>query len=238
MTAMLPLGVNPDGIDTLLKFMHANNIDDDRIYSHLCPTASSRLARLLKCVERVSKAKYRPKAFNFNSEKSFRSAQGRLKGKIFEAVTTELLSSVSCFKTYTNIQTTTNEIDVLVEVGPTGLFAPALRDWGTHFVCECKFHESHVSTTWVGKLATLLQLHNAKVGLLISKKGIAPSGRGANIHHHIQMIGVSALQKIILPIDFSDIERCANGENILHMIVRRFIEARSAIAKFSVLSAP
>ena len=142
-----------DSLDTLLQFMATNQIDDPKIYRHLCPDTTSRLSRLVKALDRISTAIYQPNAFKAcTSARSFKSHQSRLKGKVFEAITREVLESVKCFSVTPNVQTNTNEIDILVALGPSSSWVPALRMWGTHFVCECKFHETHVTTTWVGKL--------------------------------------------------------------------------------------
>lgn len=226
-----------DSLDTLLQFMAANEIDDPKIYRHLCPSTPRRLERLVRALDRISNATYQPNTFKAcTSVKSFKSYQSRLKGKVFEAITREVIDSVKCFSVTPNVQTNTNEIDILVALGPTSSWVPALRMWGTHFICECKFHETHVSNTWVSKLNTVLQTHGATVGLLISKKGIASTGRGTAIHHQLQMLAISPQARFVIPIDFSDIQRCIAGDNILSLIVSRFIEARVGIAKFTTLT--
>lgn len=234
-TPMLP---SADSLDTLLHFMATNEIDDPKIYRHLCPSTPHRLSRLVKALDRINNATYVPNTFKAcTSAKSFKSHQSRLKGKVFEAITKEVLASVKCFSVTPNVQTNTNEIDILVALGPTSSCVPALRMWGTHFVCECKFHDTHVTTTWVGKLNTVLQTHSATVGLLISKKGIASAGRGTQIHHQLQILAISPQPKFIIPIDFSDLQRCIAGENILSLVISRFIEARAGVAKFAALCA-
>ncbi len=229
---------NSDSLDTLLHYLSSHQIDDPKIYNHLCTRDTRRLNSLLRALNRTERAQHKPtKHRSRASSRSFKSYQSGLKGKIYEQIAKEILSSVKCFTASTNVQTTTNEIDILVELGPSATWVPALRLWGSHFVCECKFHDTHLTTTWVGKLNTVLQTHNVSVGLLISKKGIAGTGRGTQIHHLLQLLAVATPARFIIPIDFSDIQRYLTGENILSLITRRYVEAKSGIAKFATLAA-
>ena len=227
-----------DSLDSLLCILATNNIDDPTIYRHLCPRHPARLKRQVAALERVAEATYVPGAFTkVDSPKSFKSAQSRLKGKLFERITEEVLKAVTCFSVEKNLQTSTNEIDVLVSLGPSSSIVPALRMWGTHFICECKFHDSHVSTTWVGKLSTLLETHGASVGILISKKGIAHTGRGRQICHLIEKLAIKPSPTFIVTLDFADLQRCIAGDNVLELIVRRFIEVKASIARLTALTA-
>lgn len=233
-----PLLPFSDSLDSLLCILATHNIDDPKIYRHLCPRSPARLKRQVAALERVANAKYVPGAFaKVTSSKAFKSAQSRLKGKLFERITEEVLKAVTCFSVRTNIQTSTNEVDVLVTLGPSSTIVPALRMWGTHFICECKFHDSHVSTTWVGKLSTLLATHGASVGILISKKGIAETGRGRQICHLIEKLAIKPSPTFIVTLDFADLRGCIAGDNVLELIVRRFIEVRTSTAKLTALIA-
>jgi len=131
------------------------------------------------------------------------------------------------------VHTSTNEIDILVSLEPSSQFVPALRLWGPHFICECKFHQSHVSTTWVDKLLGVMKKHGSNTGLLISRKGIAKTGPGVGIRHTLQLYAAMTPYTYILPFDFNDINSCINGENLLRLINLRHIEIRTSSAKLT-----
>lgn len=232
-----------DSIDTLLNFLSANCIDDPRIYEHLCPTPPKNLESLIRALERTIDATYKAPSAGAAAHKkrptkaSFQSHQSAMKGKLFERIATELLKSIKCFEAYTNVHTSTNEIDILVTLGNSANWISTLRHWGTHFVCECKFHDKHISTNWVGKLNTVLTTHGAHVGILISKKGIAPIGRGTQIRHQLQLLAVAPPPHFIIPLDFADLRRCAAGENLLSLLSKRFVEVRTGAVNFAALMA-
>lgn len=240
MTAMLPFP-SIDSMDTLLDFLSANGIDDYKIYEHLCPQPPKNVSHIIRALDRVTRASFKARPAGTEphgrrpNKNSFRSYQSTLKGKLFERLATELISSVKCFTTYSNLPSATNELDILVTLGNSSSWVRAMQNWGTHFICECKFHDTHITNTWVGKLNTVLLTHGATVGLLISKKGIAPIGRGTQIRHQLQLLAVATPSHFIIPLSFEDLLRCAAGENLLALISKKYVEVRTGVANFAAL---
>jgi len=112
-------------------------------------------------------------------------------------------------------------------MGPTSAIVPAFRDWGTHFICECKFHDKGVSVEWIQKLESLLGTHGSKVGLLISKKPISKGTRG-NIPHMLQLFAMKGTY--ILCLSREDLDKCAAGDGIIQILVDRYISIQMGIA--------
>lgn len=222
----------PNSLESFLEFMVENKIDDDQIYSHLARVDVGRIETLLNRLEKVEDLNS-PRGRGAPGWKGRRNA---LKGKIYEQIVAEIVAGVSCFESWTNVNTTTNEIDILIVLGPTGRFVPALRQWGTHCLAECKNHSTYVKTDWVSKLNTVMQTHGADVGLLISRKGIATTGTGTTVRTTLQILAAQTPSRIILALDHDDLRSCVTGTNFLRLISTRYTEARAGLRKLSLLS--
>lgn len=147
----------------------------------------------------------------FPSEKS--------KGEAFEKVIEDIFCVHKLFRVETNIRTSTNEIDLLLI--PT-LYGTSLIEFVFNrflvgnIIVECKNYNKKVDVTWIGKLASLLDISKVGVGLLITKKGI--TGRG-NWDAGKGLIRKVSLRKNIIIIDlvlndFVDLE----GKTLLDII--------------------
>lgn len=227
--------MNSDSLDFLIEQLTLNDIDDDKIFTHFCNINKQKLKAKLKALQKISDLEYKPGG-KWPSKKSFESDRNARKGKLFELLAGEILRGIKCFTLFHNVHTSTNEIDILVSLGPSANFVPALRLWGTHFICECKFHQTYISTSWVDKLRGVMQKHGANTSLLISKKGIAKHGPGAGIRQSLQLYAAMAPSAYILPLDFDDLLSCVNGENLLQLINKRHIEIRTSTAMLSAVA--
>lgn len=138
------------------------------------------------------------------------------------------------FNKWERIQTPTNEIDILLVLGPRCRFFPALRDWGAYSICECKSNEDTFSVTWVDKLAGVLEKHGATVGLVMSQR--TPKGRG-NAGRALRSLQDYAIAgRIIVLVDLTDIQRCIAGENALHLVCTRYVETRLRLKKYRLIA--
>lgn len=218
---------DPDSLDTFLDYMIQNGVDDDRIYAYLAPPNLVALRRSLTRFQWAECAQ-RPSTI---SAKVWVGKQNRVKGRCFERIMKALLPRI--FTTWDRVQTTTNEIDILVGLGPTSLFVPALREWGACFICECKSERGHFSVTWVDKLATVLQIHGTKVGVILSASGPKKTGNGRRAIEKIRLLAV--LQQFIVPLDLGDVARCMNGTNGLRLLVTRYLETKLGIERTRLL---
>jgi hypothetical protein len=218
---------SPDTLQTFLEFMVKNGVDDDRIYAYLAKPNVVAIRRHLGRFQRVESAP-RSQAV---SAKDWIIKQNRVKGKCFEQIMKALIPRM--FSTWVRVQTTTNEIDVLVGLGPTSLFVPALREWGVSFICECKSERGHFSVTWVDKLSTVLETHGTKVGVILSASGPKKTGNGRRAIDKIRLLAV--LQKFIVTLDLDDVTRCLNGTNSLRLLTTRYMETKMGIERTRLL---
>ena len=149
--------------------------------------------------------------------------KNRLKGRAFEAMIGLIIKSVPSFNVWKNVTTTTNEIDLLVKVGLAIQVSPIVRQWGSHFLCECKLVKQGVNATWIGKLNSVLELHGSEVGVLVSSQG-APRGK---VKTQIHMHAFKTPPRVIVCISLDELKECENGKNFLRLISTRYIEAKS-----------
>lgn len=103
---------------------------------------------------------------NFNTSKE--------KGDALEDLAKSLLTFNNMFDVYSNVHSSTNEVDLILTLKPGArvildIFYPNLSR--LQFIGECKNYNKKVGVTWIGKVHSLLKLHNYDVCLLFSRKG-------------------------------------------------------------------
>jgi hypothetical protein len=214
----------------VLEYLSNNGIDNPSIWGHFDRTDRTKLAKLLVDVDSAESLIFDPVVHIGKKKKEFEAYKARLKGGIFEEITVTLLTGLSCFGVRADITTATNQLDLLVQMQPTSSVIPAFRSWGSHFICECKFHDTFVKVDWVEKLHSILKTHGAKVGVIISKKGIAKVGRGTNINHLFQLIAMDDC--CILSICREDLDGFVAGGGVLQFIVDKYVAIQNGIPLF------
>jgi len=207
-------------LEQWIEFGLKNNIDDDQIYSFLSPPLpANSISRWLARIDRIEKAK-RPKS---TAAAAWGGKKNKLKGHAFEAMMRVILKSVPSFTVWKNVTTTTNEIDLLVKVGLAVQVSPIIRQWGSHFLCECKLVKEGINATWVGKLNSVLELHASEVGVLFSSHG-APKGK---VRTQIHMHAFKTPPRVIVCISLDELKECENGKNFLRLISTRYVQTKS-----------
>ena len=205
--------------------MNTHQIDDAKVYAFLSQVDSPRLARWLRRLDRVSTMQRSPGGKR--SKRKWLGKKNQLKGRVFEKTVQVLLAGVKSFDNWEDVTTATNQLDLLVRLGPTARFSPMLREWGTHFICECKFEDKHIGVTWVGKLNTILQTHLASVGLFVSGNGFADGGPGRKVRNLIRMLSLMTPSRFIVSIDRADLDNCAGGRNFIELLSRKYVETKT-----------
>lgn len=208
-----------DALSSLLEFAKTKEIaDDEELYEFLGRIDRERLKLLLERLRIIDEAQ--PKA-NVK-KKVFQGRTSKLKGRAYEKIVFTLFKDTLGFDSYENVHTDTNEIDILIRFGAFAAGVDPIRHWGSHCICECKNHSGNVNGTWVSKLITVLDLHNATVGLLFSKKGL--SMRKSEIRTAIQVLAGQHPQRIILCFNWNDVIACSEGANFLSLMSRRHVD--------------
>ncbi len=220
-------------LEQVLEYLIRNNIDDPHIYDYL--TASVDQKQIEGWIGEIDEINARVKPAGM-SLKAWEGEKNRLKGKCFEQLGGLVLKTVKPFKSWDRVNTPINEIDWLVSIGPTALHLPAMRDWGTHFICECKLGEQTVSVSWLGKLNTVLRTHGATVGLLMSSKGISKKGRASAVRFHLQMYAAMTPSIVIMCLNTAEIKSSLAERKFLQLITQRFIEAKAGAAALRAIA--
>jgi hypothetical protein len=146
-----------------------------------------------------------------------------------------MLKSAKPFTSWHSVHSSTNELDWLVQMGPTAQYLPALREWGTHVICECKFSKDYVTVTWVDKLNSVLQKHGASVGILMSSRGMTNRGKGAAAKISVRLYSAMTPSRVIISFDLEDIRACATGANFLQLLSQRYVEARTGADRLRLI---
>jgi hypothetical protein len=210
-------------LDEWLDFGRRNNINDARIYDFLTGTIDQ--AAIDQRIAEINEIDVRPNPGGFTRQ-GWEGERNRLKGAAFEALGGLVLQTVRPFHAWHNIQTTTNEIDWLIELGPLAQHLPVMRDWGTHCICECKVGSQAVNVSWIGKLNTLMQTSGVSVGLLLCKKSIGTRGRASSARIQLQILAAMTPSRVIICIDLEEMRNALAGRSFLQLIGRRFIELK------------
>lgn len=218
-------------LEEWLEFGRRHNIDDPRIYEFLTGTIDQ--AEIDRQIAEIDRINLLPKPGGM-SKKEWEGERNRLKGKAFEALGGLALQTVRPFQGWSNIRTTTNEIDWLVVLGPMALHLPAIREWGTHCICECKVGDQVVNVTWIGKLNTLMQTSGVSVGLLLSSKGIGKKGGAARTQ--LQIIAAMTPSRVIVCVDLEEMKASLAKREFLQLIARRYIEVKVGAGPLKALA--
>lgn len=212
---------------SIIEYMRKNPVDNADVYALLDRTDRVALSKLLADVDIIDSLQYDRAIHVGKTSRQFETEKSGKKGKIFEEIAKNFLSGVACFEVSPNIVTATNQLDVLVTLGPWSNAVPIFQKWGTHFVCECKFHDKGVSIEWIQKLESLIGTHGAKVGLLVSKKPPSKTSR-ANIPHALQLYAMKGVY--IICISRNDLDKIAAGEGLISIIVSRYLAIQMGVA--------
>jgi len=99
--------------------------------------------------------------------------QGKLsakKGRMLENLADYLMIESSIYKIKTNLKNDTNEIDLLLQFNDLGLIASSVLPtyMREDIIIECKNYNTTIGVTWLGKVASLLDIHNVKLCVLFS----------------------------------------------------------------------
>ncbi|OEZ63185.1 hypothetical protein [Duganella sp. HH105] len=217
-------------LEDVINFIAKSGIDNPAIWSHLDRTNTVIVNKLLIELDAAESETYDKAVHTTVTKAQFEALKSGKKGKVFENLTIELMAGLTCFGVRSDVTTDVNQLDLLVSLEPNSSIVPALRNWGSHIICECKFHDTGVSVTWVEKLHSILRTHKAKVGILISKKGISKVGRGASVVHLLHMLAVDNCHVICLSRE--DLNNCAAKGGLLKLLVDRYVAIGNGIPQF------
>ncbi|MGH1806290.1 hypothetical protein [Enterococcus gallinarum] len=96
------------------------------------------------------------------------------KGRALENLARSLFCFKNLFNVQTNIFTSTNEVDLLLipNPGTLNIMEVFFRDiCGFNLIGECKNYNDKIGVTWIGKVHSLLKVHNYNMCVLFSRHG-------------------------------------------------------------------
>jgi hypothetical protein len=129
-----------------------------------------------------------------------------------------------------NIRTTTNEIDLLLRIEPSGCWLPLLRDLGTHVIGEAKCHAKAPSSELVNELRGFIDTHSTKLAFLFvfcKSKAIPAEARQAIALHGAQ-------GRYIVPLGRKQLEQVIAGVPVCKILSEQRVHAANATTKLNV----
>lgn len=102
----------------------------------------------------------------------------KAKGDALENLFYTILTQYGFFDCTTNQKTSSNEIDLNVNLNGKGmkLKSDGFIELEDHFAVECKNISSKIDVTIVGKLWSILLQHDLDLGIIVSRHGLTGSG--------------------------------------------------------------
>lgn len=164
--------------------------------------------------------KYKELLINFKDTNSSKLCN-KEKGDSLEQLVAFLIKKTAIFNVYNSVRTTSNEIDLFVELNQQGSYLQShkLIDafFGDKFICECKNHNIKIDVTWTGKFISLVNLCKFKFGVLFSYKGLTGSGPWNDA---TGLTKKYCLKEDIIIIDFNinDFNNISTSNNVLDII--------------------
>ena len=152
-------------------------------------------------------------------QKSVEGTKSRLIGQIFERIVNLLCDGCEVFSTVTNVRTSTAEVDVLIELGPSAYLIPMLRTAGTHMLGEAKCYTSGMKSEWVNELVGIMDQHNCNHSVLF----VASPSKTLNIEHRHGLQLHARGGKMVVPFGLKQLTEIANGSNFLSVLGRQYV---------------
>lgn len=103
------------------------------------------------------------------------------KGNALEFLMKKIFKAENIFKVYQNVHTSSNEIDLVIQIQSNGLIFnlnTVLGIQGDKILVECKNYKKKIDVTWVGKFAHLLNHHDIDYGIIFSKYSLTGIKKG------------------------------------------------------------
>jgi hypothetical protein len=215
-------------LEMVVEFLKTRRTDDAQIFDYLTlPIDEARVGKLIAQIEEIN-TRPRPRGVTARAWEGTINAE---KGHVFEEIGGILLSSIRCFKSHNRVATTMNEIDWLVEMGPTADWLQSTREWGTHVICECKCGSQKVTGDWVTKLGGVMESSQARVGFLISSKGLGKTGGSIKIRFKLQLLAAVDPKRFILCMNTEEVRQSVADGKFLRLLCQRYIETKSGVAR-------
>jgi len=230
----------------LLQDMASGGVPlDDKILAYLSVTDTKRLKELLARLQMVRDMDVKTIAtaravtnadqnsvrkHQIVKQKAVEGAKSRVVGMLFERIVQLLCDGCEAFTTVTNVRTSTAEVDVLIELGPTAALIPMLRAAGSHMLGEAKCYTSGIRTEWVNELVGIMDQHNCDHSVLF----VASPSKTLNIEHRHGLQLHARGGKMIVPFGLKQLTEIANGSNFLSVLSRQYVSVQTGATSLAI----
>lgn len=147
------------------------------------------------------------------------------KGRILEDLASYLIEHTgNLFKITRNLKTTTNEIDIRIELTPAGKILCAQKiicENYNDFICECKNYSNKVGVTYVGKFCSLLLSTSCKLGIFFSYHGVSGEDwkDASGLIKKLYLSRERSEDRVcIIDFNINDFDKICDGSNLLQII--------------------
>jgi hypothetical protein len=230
----------------LLQEMASGGVPlDDKILAYLSVTNTRRLKELIARLQVVramdvkaiaaSRAAHNSKdgvlrKHAIYRQKAVEGAKSRAVGMLFERIVQLLCDGCEAFTTVTNVRTSTAEVDVLIELGPTAALIPMLRAAGSHMLGEAKCYTSGIKAEWVNELVGIMDQHNCHHSVLF----VASPSKTLNVEHRHGLQLHARGGKMIVPFGLKQLNEIANGSNFLSVLSRQYVSVKTGATSLAI----
>jgi hypothetical protein len=169
----------------------------------------------------------RPEAFAYRVNSRYvrhlLAQLGRGSGKELEHLASYLMSCMPGCRTKTRMRSRSTDYDVVCAM--EGIDVDFRSELGRHFVCECKDWNNPADYTTMAKFCRVLDSTKSRFGILFSRAGISGVGKAQNAEGE-QLKVFQDRGIVIIALDQSDLERVADGANLVAILRERYEKVR------------
>lgn len=140
-------------------------------------------------------------------------------GESLELLTEYLMSCMPGCRTMRRQRSGSTDYDVVCSM--EGFDVDFRSELGRYFVCECKDWEKPADFTAMAKFCRVLDSTKSRFGVLVSKSGLSGAGRSAGAERE-QLKVFQDRGMVIVVLDMNDLERVANGSNLIQLLRQRY----------------
>jgi len=230
----------------MLKDMASGGVPlDDKILAYLSVTDTKRLKQLLARLKFVremdvkaistARAAYNADPASCRThvivrQKAVEGEKSRMVGALFEKIVQLLCEGCEAFTTVTNVRTSTAEVDVLIELGPTAALIPMLRAAGSHMLGEAKCYTGGMKAEWVNELVGIMDQHNCDHSVLF----MASPSKTLNIGHRHGFHLHATRGKMIVPFGLKQLAEIADGSNFLSVLSKQYVSVKTGATTLAI----
>lgn len=173
----------------------------------------------------------------FKTTNSSGSSTGE-KGKALEEIVQFVLHKSAVFEIFSNVRTSSNEIDILARLNTKGRYfkGQGLLDFHDSFLSECKNYNKKVDVTWVGKFYSLMKYTKNNLGILFSYKGLS----GDKWHNAVGLTKKLYLleeeDRCIIDFNYNDFIKLSEGKSFIELITEKIFNLKNDTSIQSFIS--